>query len=231
MQAVILAAGKGERMKPLTFHIPKPMIRVLGKNLIEHNLTQLPPEVDELIIVVGYLAEQVMNHFGEEFEGRKVTYVKQKKMLGTGHALFACRPHIRGRFLVMMSDDMYSARDIEACLSAGDNVMMVKKVHGKFSGGRIITDKEGNLLEIREGVHNTKQALVNTALYVMTPDIFTYELEPIKDGKEYGLPQTMVKMIPEHPIKTVEAQDWYQISELSDLKSAERLLRKRYKKG
>jgi len=230
MQAVILAAGKGTRLRPVTLHIPKPMIRVLGKNFIEHNLTQLPKEVDELIIVVGYLSEQIMNHFGDEFEGRKVTYVKQKKALGTGHALFACKPYLRGRFMVMMADDIYSADDLKKVLLAGDNVMMTKKVRGKFTGGRIITDKSGVLKEIREGVHNTRQGHINAAVYVLTKDIFDYPLVKLEGRNEYGLPQTMLQMLDKHQIKTVEAKDWHQVSDLLDLKNIKRILKKRYKK-
>lgn len=230
MQVVILAAGKGTRMRPLTLHVPKPMVRVLGKNFIEHNLKQLPKEVDELIIVVGYLSEQIMNHFGDEFEGRKVTYVRQDKLLGTGHALFACQKYIKGKFMVLMADDMYSLKDLKKCLKAGDNVMMVKKVRGKFQGGNIITDKKGNLLEIKEGTHNSKESFVNTAAYVLTPDIFKYKLEKIKNSKEYGLPQTIVKMSLDYPVKIVEAEDWHQVSSVEDLKKIEKVLKKRYKK-
>lgn len=57
MQVVFLAAGEGTRMRPLTYHVPKPMVRAGGKNLLEHNIDALPDTVDEIVIVVGYLAE------------------------------------------------------------------------------------------------------------------------------------------------------------------------------
>ena len=113
MQAVLLAAGQGEKLRPITYDVPKPMIRIAGKNLIEHNIDQLPNEIDELIIVVGHLAPQIINHFGNEYKGKKITYVKQKKLLGTGHALSICKQHLKDRFLVMMSDDIYDRKDIE----------------------------------------------------------------------------------------------------------------------
>ncbi len=230
MQAVILAAGKGTRMKPLTLHVPKPMIRVLGKNLIEHNLTQLPKEVDELVIVVGYFAEQIINHFGDEFEGRKVTYVRQKKQLGTAHALFSCRNILKGKFVVMMADDLYFKDDIEKCINAGDNVILTKKIRGKFRGGKIIVDKENNLVEIREGIHNEKKALVNLGFYILTTNIFSFDMEKIEGSKEYGLPQTIVSMAKFLDVKIVEAKEWNQVTEPSDLKNLKRVLKKRYKK-
>lgn len=145
MQAILLAAGEGTRMRPLTYQVPKPMARANGKNLLEHTISRLPKEIDELIIVVGYLAEQIINHFGDEFEGRKVIYVKQKKLLGTAHALSLCEQHIRGRFIVLMGDDMYSTEDIKNCLE-NEWAWLVKKVRGKFVGGRIMYDSSGNVV-------------------------------------------------------------------------------------
>ncbi len=106
MQAIILAAGEGTRMYPLTRHVPKPLVRVNGKggvrkSLVEHNIDLLPEEVTELIFVVGYLKEQIINYFGDEFNGRKVIYVDQKKPLGTGHAISLVHKHIKSLF----SDD------------------------------------------------------------------------------------------------------------------------------
>lgn len=229
MQAIILAAGEGTRMRPLTYHIPKPMARVGDKNLVEHNLEKLPKEVDELIFVVGYLAEQVINHFGDEFEGRKVTYVKQKKMLGSAHAVSLCQSQIKGRFVVMMSDDVYSKKDFKECLKH-DRAILVKKVHGKSAAGKVICDDEGHMTDILEGTHEDKGGiLANTNFFVLTPEYFNYDMVPIKGGKEYGLPQTVVKMSKDYPIKKVEATYWIKIDDMSDLKNFERELRKNKK--
>lgn len=228
MQAIILAAGEGTRMRPLTYHIPKPMVRVGGKNLVEHNLKKLPKEVDELIFVVGYLKEQVINHFGSEFGGRKVTYITQKKPLGTAHAVSLCKDHIKGRFLVMMGDDIYSKDDIETCLKH-ERAILVKKIRGKFSGGKVTFDEGDNLTGIEEGTHDGKDAVINVNLMVLTLEYFNYDMVPIKGGKEYGLPQTVVKMAKDYPIKIVEATDWRQISDIDDVKTFERELRKQKK--
>ncbi len=225
MQAVILAAGYGTRMRPLTYHVPKPMARACGKNLVEHNLEKLPDEINELIIVVGYLAEQVMNHFGNCYNGRRIKYVKQKKRLGTAHAVSLCKPHIRGRFLVMMGDDIYSSEDIRAVLNE-ERAMLVQRVHSKFSGGKVVFDEEGNLTDIVEGTHNGKDSVINTNLFTLTPEYFNYEMVPIADGKEFGLPQTVVKMARDYPIKIIEATKWKQISDMDDVKDFETELKK-----
>ncbi len=230
MQAVILAGGEGTRMRPLTRHVPKPMVRFVGadgirRNLIEHNLEILPKEVSEVIIVVGYLKEQIINHFGDEFNGRKLRYVEQKKPLGTAHAVGLAQQYIKGRFLVMMGDDLYCKSDIKACIASEGNSILIKKVRSKFSGGQMEFDKSGNLQAITEGLHD--KGYINAALYAIVPEYFNYEQVSIKGGKEYGLPQTLVTMVDEHPIKVVESKWWYQISDLSDIKRAPKLIKNR----
>ncbi len=216
-------------MRPITYHVPKPLVRICGKNLVEHNLEKLPKEVTELIFVVGYLKEQVMNHFGDEFNGRKVKYVVQKKYLGTAHALDLCRRYITGRFIVMMSDDVYSGADFRECLKY-EQAILVKKVRGKSTAGKVVCDDDGNMVDIIEGTHDDKGGiLANLNFFVLLPDYFEYKMVAIKGGKEYGLPQTVVKMSREHPIKIVEATNWMKIDGMSDLKTYERELRKKKK--
>lgn len=226
MQAVILAAGLGTRLRPLTYHIPKPMLQIAGKNIIEHNINSLPEEIDEVVLVVGYLKERVINYFGSSFAGRKIKYVEQKEAFGTGHALFTCRNIIHDRFLVFMGDDIYCREDIEKCLR-NQNAMLVKEISGKFSGGKIELDKDGYLKDIIDGAHNEDNILVNTGLYVLEPAIFNYELQKVQDKEnEFGLPQTLVKMAQDYLVKIEKANFWLQITDLEGLKRAEMILEK-----
>jgi len=225
MQAIILAAGEGTRMRPLTRYVPKPMVRILDKNLIELVIGALPQEIDEVILVVGYLKEQIINHFGDTFEGRKITYVKQKKPRGTAHAIKLCEPLIRGRFMILMGDGAYSKEDLEQVLPH-DRAMMIYKVRGKFAGGNIVYDKEGNLVDIVEGIHTTKGGVINTNVFVLGKEYFDYEMVSIKEGKEYGLPQTVLVMSKDYPVYIVEAKSWMQIEDLNDVKNLKRKLKK-----
>lgn len=224
MQAVFLAAGLGTRLRPITYHLPKPMIRIAGKNLLEHNLDQLPDEIREIVIVVGHLSPQIENHFGDEYNGRKVRYIKQRKFLGTGCALGLCKDILKDRFLVMMGDDIYCRQDMEECLKFSQ-AMLVKEISGKFMGGRIKLNIDGHLEDIVEGIHNRKKNLVNAALYVINEHFFDYKPELIAGGKEFGLPQTLVKMSKQYPIHIVKANFWLQINDLKGLKSAEKVLK------
>lgn len=227
--AVFLAAGEGTRMRPLTLHVPKPLVRICGKNSIEHTFDILPETVTDVILVVHYLKEQIMNHFGTSFAGRRVHYVVQEERKGTGDALFSCKELLKGteRFLVCMGDDIYSAADMSALLDAGESAVLVKEVYGEARGGRMIENAAGHLIAIEEGVHHgTPDAPVriNAALYVLTPALFSYPLVPIKDGAEFGLPQTLVLFSREHSVALVAAREWISVTTFEDIVRAEEQL-------
>lgn len=224
MQAIILAAGEGKRMRPLTEHMPKPMIQVAGKNFIEHNVAALPDEITELVIIVGYKSDQIINYFGTRYAGRTITYVEQKEPLGTGHAVWLCRPHITGRFLILNGDNIYSKADIEACL-AHERAWMVQKVVGGFTGGKIVADNAGNVVAVEEGVHKN-EAYLNLNSFVLTPEFFDYNytLGSFGDKGEYGLPQIVVHMAKKYPIKLVEAHNWKQVTTVQDVEDLAREL-------
>jgi NDP-sugar pyrophosphorylase family protein len=187
------------------------------------NINKLPKEIDEIILVVGYLGEQIRNHFGDEFEGRKIKYVKQKDLFGTGHALHLCKSILKEKFIVMMGDDIYNKDDIKRCIKH-DFVILVSEVGGKFSGGRIKLNKDGNLEDIIEGTHKRNTSLVHTGLCVLTEKFFDYDLVQLEGRKEYGLPQTLVKMAKDYSVKIEKATSWYQISDLKGLERAGKIL-------
>src|SRR3989344_9593279 len=113
MQAVILAAGRGTRMGKLTEEIPKPMLPLLGKPLLEWKLAMLPRTIDEVVLVVGYLEHRIQEYFGKQWKGRTLRYVYQKSLNGTGGALALTKEIARDRFLVTMGDDLYHPQDLK----------------------------------------------------------------------------------------------------------------------
>jgi len=223
MQAVILAAGQGTRLRPLTYKTPKPMLLAAGRPLLEHNLRRLPAEIDEIVMVVGYLKEQIMDYFGEEYEGRKIIYIEQKELLGTGHAVHICRDIIRDRFLAFMGDDIYDAGDMKKCL-AHRQAMLVSEVNGPFVGGRIVLDQEGRLNDIVEGSHPAGRNFLNAGLYVIDKIFFDYELVNLPGRNEYGLPQTLVKAARDLPVNIEIAGDWLQVTDLEGFIKADKAL-------
>src|SRR3989344_8985294 len=110
MKAIILAAGEGKRMRPLTLTKPKPMLEVLDKPLLHWIIDSLPEEITEIILVIGYKGDQIKKYFGNSFGGRKITYIEQKEQLGTAHALKLVKPILKNgeRFIFMYADDLHS---------------------------------------------------------------------------------------------------------------------------
>ncbi|MEK9176806.1 MAG: nucleotidyltransferase family protein, partial [Patescibacteria group bacterium] len=106
MKAVVLAAGEGKRLRPLTLERPKPMIPLNGKPLIEYVLAELPDEITEIIMIVGYKADSITAHLGSTYRGRPVTYITQTERRGTAHAVGLAKPHLTERFMLLNGDDI-----------------------------------------------------------------------------------------------------------------------------
>ncbi|MEA1926551.1 MAG: nucleotidyltransferase family protein [Patescibacteria group bacterium] len=228
MQLVILAAGRGIRMMPVTKKIPKPMVLLKGKPKLEYTLRSLPEEINEIIIVVNYLSEQIKDYFGDLFDGKRIIYVKQRQLNGTGGALHFCKDYLDNRFMVMMGDDLYHKNDIKQ-MAKHDLALLAKEVNNASRFGRVLVDKNNyfcGIIENKNVDQNTKcngPNLINTALYVLNKRFFDYSLVPISDT-EYGLPQTLTIMANEHKIKVEKATLWIPLGGAGDIAIAEKYL-------
>jgi len=226
MQAVILAAGKGIRLQPLTYNTPKPMLEVLGRPILEHLLDSLPGTVDEAIIVVGYLADHIKDHFGNEYKERRIRYAYQKEQLGTFDALHASKACLKGDpFLCLVGDDFYSKEDLEE-LTRYDLAMLVmeKADPGRFN---ICIEKDGSLYDIVGSSENDSGIrLIFTGACVLTNDIFSEEMRH-NTQHEQSLPHVMVSLSRRHPIRMIRAGFWHSITSPDDVCEAERVLIKR----
>lgn len=224
MQAVILAAGRGTRMKELTDGVPKPMLTVAGRTLLEHKFDVLPEDIEEIILIIGYQGEAIRERFGDSYKGIPLRYIEQEHLDGTMGAVLLAREAIAGPFLVMMGDDLYSTDDIERMVGMTDWAMLVQPAESMGEGGRIITDATGAVTGIEEGDHRGTPGLMNTNLFRLDKRIFEYPLVPKAFGSgEYGLPQTVVaaSMAGGIPLHAVSTHDWFQITAPEDLAKAE----------
>jgi UDP-N-acetylglucosamine diphosphorylase / glucose-1-phosphate thymidylyltransferase / UDP-N-acetylgalactosamine diphosphorylase / glucosamine-1-phosphate N-acetyltransferase / galactosamine-1-phosphate N-acetyltransferase len=226
MKAIILAAGRGTRMAPLTDTIPKPMLTVLDKNLIEWKLEALPQVIEGIILVVGYKKEVIENYFGPSWRGIPITYVEQKELNGTGGAIALCEPYIDDKALIMMGDDIYHKDDLEK-LSTHDFALLVldEGEEALNKKGQIVA-QNGLLIGINEGTLQTEtpSTLINAAAYSISKDYFNYP--PVKFTEtEYGLPHTLVTLTKDIPVHVLHASRWIQITSPECLQEAEEILR------
>ena len=117
MKCVILAAGLGERMMPLTAKTPKPLLKVGKKALIDYVLDSLPEEIDEIIIVIYHLGDKIRKHVGKEYKGKWVRYVKGS-IKGNAFSFFATRPYLDNeRFLLIYGDEIPNPGNVRKCLN------------------------------------------------------------------------------------------------------------------
>ena len=224
MKAVILAAGKGTRMGDLSSTIPKPMLRILNKTLIEHKVEILPKIIDEIILVVGHLKEMIIGTLGQEILGRKISYVVQDELRGTAHSLLLCKDLLidEGKFLVLMGDDIYSGKDVTRCIENPWSILIseMPTVKGK---AEVYINKDGSIDKIQEKSTNDKKGFVCAGMYCVGPEIFSYPLVPVSPT-EYGLPQTIISASKRFPAKPIITKEWIQITSPDDLVLAEKII-------
>ncbi len=243
MKAVILAAGLGKRLRPLTEWTPKPMLLVGGRPILARTMEALPDEIDEVIFVINYLGEQIRAYFGDEWRGagagpRKIRYVHHAALNGTGGAVACARPLLNAtntttqskitagrddRFLVLMGDDMYSARDLERLLQF-PRAVLGKEVSDPERFGTLTVTAQDDLSGIAEAGSSDRKPpyLVNCAAYVL--DQHYFDVPPVKlPSGELGLPQTLAQLpVLGHSVRVVRAKDWLGIGTIEELTEVNR---------
>ena len=230
MQAVILAAGRGTRMEELTTAIPKPMLEVAGKTLLEHKLDALPEEIQEVIIVVGHLSHVIKDHYKGAYQGRSLIHIEQEELNGTAGALWAAKDFLKDRFLVLNGDDIFTAEDLETCAEESKSwKLLVQQMPEMHRAGSVQLDENANITGITEGDLGTGSGLASTNMFALDARLFSQPLIPKQEGSlEYGLPQTVIAGAKALGIKLepVFTSDWIQINAPADLVKAAEILQK-----
>ncbi|MEI6510851.1 MAG: nucleotidyltransferase family protein [Candidatus Uhrbacteria bacterium] len=216
MQAVILAAGKGLRLRPITESVPKALVDVCGTPLLFHILNSLPSTVTEIFVVVGYLSEQIRAAIGDAFDGKTVRYVTQEPLDGTGSALRLLKDELREKFLVVNGDDMYGKDDLER-LARHDLAVLVAPTEDE-TGSTAMIDAAGRFVGIRNDAIATARSRVCGA-YVLDKTFFDEPLATVNvhDKVEYSLPHTIVAMARAHAIATEVATHWQPVGTHEEL--------------
>jgi glucose-1-phosphate thymidylyltransferase len=199
MQAVILAAGEGTRVRPLTKSRPKGLIPVANRPIIEYAIRALHEAgIREIIVVVGYRREQVTRFLNEL--DPEIEVVVQEKQLGTAHALKCAGPLIKGNFLLLPGDNYIDPVSV-ATIAKTENAMLVKD-HPNPSNFGVVIIRNGFVTEIVEKPEHSPSFTVSTGIFSLTPDVFRYI-------KSNDLTETIGCMIADGvKIQAVSAEDW-----------------------
>jgi bifunctional UDP-N-acetylglucosamine pyrophosphorylase/glucosamine-1-phosphate N-acetyltransferase len=181
MKAVLLAAGEGVRLQPITATRPKHLIKVGGKPILEHCLDALKTSgVTEAIIVTHYMGDAIRQYFGNgEKMGLKIAYVEQAAMLGTGNAVSVVEPYIDGDFVLVYADLLFAPDVIKNVIHSYEMekpaaVMAVVPVEKPESYGVIELENEKYVTRIAEKptAGDAPSNLANAGLYVFSQEIF-----------------------------------------------------------
>jgi glucose-1-phosphate thymidylyltransferase len=182
MKAVVLAAGEGLRLRPLTANRPKVMIKIANKPILEYVVTALVANnIREIDLVVGYRKEQIMTYFGDGTRwGAKISYVMQHKQLGTAHALYQAKDRLEGRFLVLPGDNIIDPETIQPLASPKkDWAVVIARSPTPSKYGVVSLDGK----PIRKIVEKPEQEisnLVSTGIYQLSEEIFE-QIENVSD--------------------------------------------------
>jgi glucose-1-phosphate thymidylyltransferase len=177
MDAVIPAAGRGSRLGELTDDRPKGLVEVARRPLLAHVFeTAVDAEADELVVIVGYEAAQIVDQFGDTFEGVPITYVHQRERLGLGHAVLQAQPHVDGTFLLVNGDNVFagSVAPAVAAVEEADAALGVEEVSPEVAAttGVIETDEAERVTGLVEKPAEPSSTLVTTGCYVLPEDVF-----------------------------------------------------------
>jgi len=197
--AVILTAGEGARLRPLTKHRPKPMLPAGNRPILEHVLDALiDANITDLHLIVGHERDRVQNHFGSHYRNTPITYYIQNKQLGSGHALLQARDAIDEDFLVLNGDEIVTAETVQHVIDAHTatetaTLSVIESEKAPEYGA--VRLKDNRVTELVEKPKNQTYRLLNRGVYAFGPSIFAeIESTPRTNG-ELSITDTISRLI------------------------------------
>jgi len=211
MKAVVLAAGEGTRLRPLTEDKPKGMVEVNEQPILSHCFDELVDmDVDELIVVVGYLKQRIIDHYGDEYRGVPITYAHQREQNGLAHALLTVEEYIDDDFMLILGDNVFNANLQDVVRrqqeDRADAAFLVEEVPYDEADryGVCVTNDYGEITDVVEKPDDPPSNLVMTGFYTFTPAIFhaCHLVQPSNRG-EYEISDAVDLLI--HSGRTIDA--------------------------
>ncbi len=223
--AVVLAAGEGRRLDPLTNRRPKPMVPVANRPILAYVVSALADAgIDRIVLVVGYRQERIKNYFGDGDQwGVDIEYVAQETQLGTAHAVLQADAAIDGPFLVLNGDRIVDpslvahVRD-ELERDADRPVLSVtQSAHASDYG--VVSLEGDRVVEITEKpAAPTRSQLINAGVYGFSNAIFDAVRETPTEEGELAITTTLETIIANRPVRAIREHDtWLDVSYLWDL--------------
>jgi glucose-1-phosphate thymidylyltransferase len=206
--AVVLAAGEGVRLRPLTRNRPKPMLPAANRPILEHVLDALVDAgIDTLVLVVGYRRERVQEYFGSSYRDVPIEYVIQRKQLGSGHALLQAREAVDGSLLVVNGDQITESASIRTVLDtfAEETAPAVMAVLERRDASKYgaITLRDRDIDAIVEKPNTDDYRLMNGGIYAFDGSIFPAIDATERQEGELSLTDTIARLVDTERVRGV----------------------------
>ncbi|MES3518500.1 MAG: UTP--glucose-1-phosphate uridylyltransferase AglF [Natronomonas sp.] len=235
MKGVVLAAGEGTRLQPLTEEKPKALVEVADRPILSHCFDRLVElGADELLTVVGHKKEQIIGRYGDSYEGTPITYTHQREPKGLAHALLTVEDQIEEPFMLMLGDNVFEA-NLEDVVrrqreERADAAFLVEEVPWEEATryGVCDTNDYGEVVEVIEKPEDPPTNLVMTGFYTFTPAIFhACHLVQPSDRGEYEITDAINLLLQSgRTIDAIRLDGWrVDIGYPEDRDAAERRLR------
>jgi glucose-1-phosphate thymidylyltransferase len=208
--AVVLAAGEGTRLRPLTRNRPKPMLPAANRPIIEYVFDALvAADVTRIVVVVGYKRDRVQNYFGPTYRGADLEYVHQHKQLGSGHALLQARAAVNEPMLVLNGDRVIDTNIVcdvvEEFEATGDPTMAVLERPETSQYGAVVLHG-GDVAELVEKPDSDDYRLINAGVYAFEPDIFAEIEATDRQEGELALTETISEKLTDGRVRGVRTE-------------------------
>ena len=239
MQAVILAAGKGTRLKAKTDTLPKAMIEIEHKPLLEYSLDSLSENgIDEVILVVGFRHETITRRYGNDYRGLKIHYVFNDNFAGSGsmYSLALARDIIQDEILLLESDLLYESQAISRLLKdEHSNSILVAGVSGSGDEVYICANRKQEITELGKNIPRSSRetaigelAGISRFKSQFLQLVFSNAQKDFQNGTLTGHYEDCVFKTSQQtiPIHAVPGQDlvWIEIDTAEDLLKARELI-------
>ncbi|WP_276281574.1 bifunctional sugar-1-phosphate nucleotidylyltransferase/acetyltransferase [Halorussus caseinilyticus] len=210
MQAVILAAGEGTRIRPLSASRPKPTLPVADRPLVAHTVdAAVRAGTEELIFVVGYEADAVREYFGEEYAGVPVRYAEQDERAGTADAVRAARDQLDGPFAVFNGDNLYDPDAIADLFESRPAVGAVRVEDPSNYG--VLSAEGGVVTDIVEKPADPPTDLANAGAYVFPEAAREWLDVPESERGEHEITDVLARTVAEYDVSAVELDRWMDV--------------------
>ena len=209
--AVVLAAGEGTRLRPLTRNRPKPMLPAANRPILEHVLDALVEAgVETLVLVVGYRRDRVQEHFGPTYRDVPIEYVVQDKQLGSGHALLQAREAVDGACVVVNGDRIIEAGSVQDVVDAFTSedvaaaMAVIERPSVRHYGAVVLRDRD--IAEIVEKPDTDEYRLINAGIYAFEASIFDAIDATSREDGELGLTDTIANLLAGDRVRGVRTE-------------------------